>query len=197
MRCAHEPCEQLLLRVRESRPGGIGIDGQVTLQFEEWYARPRFGESKKDIAPEVAEPFRTDFLEAAALLDISPRMSAVLARSILADLFETYLGLDDFGLNARINAFRENQSAPTQLRAGAHHFREIGDFGSHTQKNEQDQIIAVDREDAEWMLDYLSRFFDHYIVGPIRDAALLGKWDKNIADAGRKAIPPIPDVPPK
>jgi uncharacterized protein DUF4145 len=194
MRCAHEECEQLLIRIQESRPG-VWIDGTGAplMTFDSWIARPRFGESKRQIAAEVKEPLRSDYLEAAALLDISPRMAAVLARSILADLLETCLQLTDFGLNDRINKFRERQAEPKRLRDGAHHFRTIGDFGSHTQKNDQDQIIPVERDDAEWMLDYLDRFLDHYIISPEKDSAVLGKWDKNIADAGRKPIPPIPD----
>jgi hypothetical protein len=199
MRCAHEDCEQLIIRIEESRPhahlAGVMGHGPPVSQSETWYARPRFGESTKEVAPEVHEPFRTDYIEAAALLDISPRMSAVLSRSILADLLETYLGLDVFSLNARIDTFRANASEPVRLREGAHHFREIGDFGSHTQKNDQDQIIPVVRSDADWMLQYLDRFFDHYIVGPEKDKTVLGKWDKNIEDAGRKPIPPLTQDP--
>jgi hypothetical protein len=192
MRCAHEECEQLLVRVHESKVSGwIDGTGAPVQRADVWYARPRFGESKRAIDAEVPEPFRTDYLEASALLELSPRMSAVLARSILADLMEKYLQLTDYGLNDRINKFRSNESEPKRLRDGAHHFRTIGDFGSHTQKNDQDQIIPVDRDDAEWMLDYLDRFLDHYVVGPAKDSAVLGKWDKNIADAGRQPIPPL------
>lgn len=192
MRCAHEECEQLILRVHESRPRGfIDGTGAPVMSKDTWIARPRFGEAKRQIAAEVPEPFNTDYLESAALLGISPRMSAVLSRSILADLLEKYLGLTVYGLNDRINRFREASSEPQRLRDGAHHFREIGDFGSHTQKNDQDQIIPVDREDAEWMLGYLDRFLDYYVVSPAKDNAVLGKWDKNIADAGRRPIPPL------
>jgi hypothetical protein len=193
MRCAHEECEQLIVRVHETRVTGW-VDGSGGPVMEEmvWTARPRFGESKREIPAEVPEPFRTDYLEAAALLDLTPRMSAVLSRSILADLMEKYLSLTDFGLNERINKFRSDSKQPQQLRDGAHHFREIGDFGSHTQRNEQDQIIPVGREDAEWMLGYLDRFLDFYVVGPEKDRVVLSKWDKNIADAGRKSIRPLP-----
>lgn len=192
MRCAHEDCEQLLVRVQETKvKGWIPGTGAPVQATDSWFARPRFGESKRQVAAEVPEPFRTDYLEAGALLDISSRMSAVLSRSILADVLEKYLQLTDYGLNERINKFRNMQAEPKRLRDGAHHFRTIGDFGSHTQKNDQDQIIPVERDDAEWMLDYLDRFLDHYVVGPERDRAVLGKWDQNIADAGRKPIPPL------
>lgn len=194
MRCAHEDCEQLLIRVQETKVRGwIDGTGAPLLTADSWYARPRFGDSKRQIAVEVPEPFQTDYLEASALLDVSPRMSAVLSRSILADLLETHLKLTDFGLNERINKFRANEREPRRLRDGAHHFRTIGDFGSHTQKNDQDQIIPVERSDAEWMLEYLDRFLDHYVVVPAKDDAVFDKWNKNIADADRKPIPRIDD----
>jgi hypothetical protein len=194
MRCAHEECEQLIVRVHEARvTGRMDGAGEPVLERQIWVARPRFGEVTREVAAEVPEPFRNDYLEAAALLDLSPRMSAVLSRSILADLMEKYLDLTDFGLNERINKFRTDSQQPQRLRDGAHHFREIGDFGSHTQRNDQDQIIPVDRGDAEWMLGYLDRFLEYYVVSPERDRLMLGKWDKNIADAGRKSIRPLSD----
>ena len=52
----------------------------------------------------------------------------------------------------------------------------------------------VERDDAEWMLDYLDRFMDHYVVAPQKDSAVLAKWDKNIVEAGRKPIHPLPDT---
>ena len=121
-------------------------------------------------------------------------MSAVLSRSILADLLEQYGGFTDFNLSKRVDAFRAESSNPTNLRENMHHFREIADFGAHTQKNDQNQIIPVDREGAEWMLDFLDRLFDYYIVAPQKDRLMREQWDKKLADAGRKPIKPPKDT---
>ncbi len=134
-------------------------------------------------------------------------MSAVLSRSLLADLLEKYAGRDDFSLNLRIEKLRSNTNHPSGLREGMQHFRKIGNLGAHTQKtdleplevevsemtSDQAQIIPVTREDAEWMLDFLDRVFDYFVVTPEKDRAMLTKWDEKIADAGRKPIPPIGD----
>jgi hypothetical protein len=132
MYCANDECKQLVIRVHED----FLVRG-VSVEFDEmrtqtWFARPRF--ALRSIDPLVPEPFRTDYREAAAILDPSPRMSAVLSRRLLADLLKTYAGLDDFGLNARIEKFRRDSKHPSGLREGMQHFREIGDFGAHTQK---------------------------------------------------------------
>jgi hypothetical protein len=156
-----------------------------------WLARPHG--ATRAIDPLVPEPFRTDYLEANAILDLSPRMSAVLARSILADLLERYVGLNDFNLNDRVDKFRADKTHPSTLRENVHHFREIANFGAHTQKNDQDQIISVNRDGAAWMLDFLDRLFDYLIMSPAKDQKMREAWDENLAEAGRKPIPPLSD----
>lgn len=141
----------------------------------------------------VPEELRRDYNAAAAILDASPSMSAVMSRSVLADLLETYCKYDDFSLATRIEKFRADTSQGLVLRDNMQHFREIADFGAHTQKNDQDVIIPVNHADAEWMLGFLDRCFEHLIIAPEKDRFMRETWDKNIADAGRNAIPPVED----
>lgn len=181
MRCAHEECEQLIIRIHEQT---FTVHGHIPIAHKDsWVARPRFAETERPLDPLVGQPFRTDYQEAAAILDASPRMSAVLSRSILADLLEKYLKLTDFNLAKRIDAFRADKHQPPRMQESMHHFREIADFGAHTQKNDQDQALPVTRDDAEWMLDFLDRLFDHFIVGPEKDRSVRERWNKNIGEA--------------
>jgi hypothetical protein len=133
-------------------------------------------------------------LEAAAILDLSPRMSAVLSRRILGDLLERYAGQSRFFLTDRIDKFIADTTHPSYLRENLHHFREIADFGAHTQKNDQAEIINVDRAEAAWTLDILDSLFDYFIVAPERNRTLREAMDKKIEDAGRKPLTaPPPD----
>lgn len=191
MRCSNEACEQLIVRVHEQRAIGALVGGAPMVQTDTWIVRPRFGEAKRKVDSVVPEPFRTDFLEAAALLEISPRSTAVLARSILADLLADYAGLKDFNFSKRVDQFRADETRPYDLRENMHHFREIGDFGAHTQKSDQDVVLAVDRESAEWMLEFIDQAFAYFIVGPEKNRRIRSKWDANIDAAGRKPIPPL------
>jgi hypothetical protein len=190
MYCEAEGCGTLVVRAhnaeREFDGTGFAYKPDATLT---WTVFPRH--SNRSVDSLVPPEFARDYKEAAAILDASPRMSAVLSRSLLADLLERYAKLTDYGLNDRVDKFRADTTRPNGLREGMHHFREIGDFGAHKQKNDLDQIIEVTREDAEWMLNYLDRVLDYFIVSPERDRQVLGRWDQNIADAGRKPIPPI------
>lgn len=52
MRCAHEDCEQLLIRVQESRVRGLIGGGGPSVATESWYARPsRPGQAVHGCAP--------------------------------------------------------------------------------------------------------------------------------------------------
>lgn len=198
MQCANEECGELVIRIHEGAAGTsvtLHADGRHTPDVHEtrsWMARPRA--LVRPVDPLVPDPYRTDYQEAAAILDLSPRMSAVLSRSVLADLLEGYAKLAHYNLSKRIDEFRTDERHPSVLRAGMHHFREIADFGAHTQKSGNDQaVIPVSREDAEWMLEFLDRAFDYFIVGPEKDRKMTEKWDKRLDEAGRKPIPPLPE----
>lgn len=195
MRCSNEKCEELIVRIHEQRVTGTLPGGAPLMNTQTWIARPRFGEAVRSIDPVVPEPFRTDYAEAAAILEASPRMSAVLSRSILADLLKRYAGKTQFGLNARIEAFVKDGGHPTRLTENLQHFREIADFGAHTQEARQEEddvpeIIPVERPEAEWTLDLVDRLFDYFIVAPNRDEEIKQRMDEKIERAGRKPLRP-------
>lgn len=196
MRCANEECEQLIVRITESRVAGTIGGGGPLIQRDEWFARPRFGDSTRPVDPVVLGTYRRDYLEAAAILDLSPRMAAVLARRIVGDLLKQYAQKTHFGLTARIDSFIADGGHPASLTSNLHHLREIADFGAHTQVAEQENdsgvmeavIVEADRDDAEWTLDLVDRLFDYFIVQPAKDEAMKKKWDENIARTGRRAL---------
>jgi len=123
-------------------------------------------------------------------------MSSVLSRRILGDLLEHYAQIKNNSVAKQIDIFSADTAHPRRLREGLHHFREVGDFAAHTQTDEQtNEIIDVDRDEAEWTLDRVDGLFDYFIVGPKQEAERLAAMDKKIADAGRKKIPPLPPDP--
>jgi Domain of unknown function (DUF4145) len=189
MYCANAECNQLVIRVHENLDFPLHAVSDPSMLTETWLARPRTTARSLDLG--VPEPFRSDYREAAAILDSSPRMSAVLSRRILADLMETYGHHSQFKLSERIDKFIADKANPSGLRDNLHHFREIADFGAHTQKDDQTEIINVGREEAEWTLDLLDRLFDHFIVTPERDRRMRATMDERIKQAGRKPIPPL------
>jgi hypothetical protein len=191
MYCENPECKQLVVRVHEVSdlpPHAVASPETLT---RTWLARPRSGSRPLD--PLVPEPLRKDYLEAAAILDISPRMSAVLSRKIVFDLLEQYAGITEYTLKGSLDKFIGDTSHPARIRENLQHLREIGDFGAHTKKDGIGQIIEVSQEDAEWTLDLVDRLFDYFILDPDRDKQLRATWDKNLQDAGRKPIAPPPE----
>jgi hypothetical protein len=198
MFCANDDCGQLIIRVHETWNVPRHAVDNPEMLTRTWYARPR--SASRPIDPLVPEPFRSDYLEAAAILDVSPRMSAVLARRIVGDLLKSYAGKKHWSLTARIRSFIGESGHPSGLTSNLDHLREIADFGAHTQEAEQESetgelevvIIDADRDDAEWTLDLLDRMFDYLILQPAKDEEMKLKWDKNIERTGRAAIEPRP-----
>lgn len=71
--------------------------------------------------------------------------------------------------------------------------REMADFGAHTQTAEEDEIIGVTRDEAEWTLNVLDGMFEHFIVEPERDRLVRESWDEKLESTGRKPIALAPD----
>jgi hypothetical protein len=197
MRCANDQCQQAVVVVTETHTGPVIIEGQPTASIEtsekQWMVRP-LG-VVRIIDSLVPNPFRNDYLEAASILEQSPRMSAVLARRVLADVLENYGGHAQRDLVDRIDSFTKDPSVPSGLRENLHHFREAGNFGAHTMTNAaraapgaQVEILDIGREEAEWTLDLLDRLFDHYIIGPERDKKIREAMNDRIKQAGRKEL---------
>lgn len=201
MNCANPKCGDLVIRMHETRDPVTLIDeqtgertyGGLELVTTTSQVRPRF--KSRPLPDEVNDPWRKDYLEAAAILVASPRMSAVLSRRILGDLLEQYAGLSQFRLEDRVDAFIADETRPREIRENLHYFREIANFGAHTQKDDQQEIIDVTEEEAEWTLDILDSLFEHFIVVPARDHGIRESIAAKIAKAGRTPITPLPPDP--
>jgi hypothetical protein len=193
MYCANKACGQLVVRGHDTYMKEVAGDSQVQTT-DTWLVHPRRASRPLDpLIPANVEALAGDFAEAVAILDISPRMAAVLARSILADLLEDYAGLADFRLVDRVNGFVDDTNRPYDLREDLHYLREIADLSAHTKKDKSDQLekIEISHEEAEWTLSVIERLFDYFIVSPSRSATLREGIDAKLKAAGRKAIKPL------
>ena len=112
MHCANPDCSELVIRIHEGYET-LTTSGVRKIHAAGWIARPRF--RARAVDPLVPEEFANAYQEAAALLDVSPRMSAALSRRILADLLERYAKHDEYLLADRIDAFVADNSHPRPL----------------------------------------------------------------------------------
>ncbi len=191
MHCANNACKELVIRLHEQyRDFGDAAPGAP--KTVSWFAYPR-GSAAGRIDPLVPEHFRRDYEEAALILPISPRMSVVLSRRILADLLEQYAKLTDFALQKRIDAFVADETRPYQLRQNLGFLVEMGNFGAHTQTNDQAEVIDVAEHEAEWTLGLVLRLFDYFIVTPERDRLTREAFDQKRQEAKRQPIVQPPE----
>jgi len=137
-----------------------------------------------------------DYREASLILELSPRASAILSRRVLADLLEQYASLTNYRLSVRIDNFIADTRHPTTVRDPMHVLRSMADLGAHTKRDstDQDLIIDVTVEEAEWTLNVLDRLFDYFIVSPAQDAAMKDAINEKRRAAGQEPIPDLPDA---
>jgi len=200
MYCASEACQeardQLVVRIEQF---DIDFAGGVPLQRKAFdgIVYPRVG--VRQVPTEVPEPFRRDYEEAGLILDLSPRMSAVLSRRVLYDLLEKYVGIAEYTLKGSIDAFVADTSHPQRVRENLHYLREIGDFGAHTQtdKGDQAEILDIGPEEAAWTLTVIDDLFDYFIVSPARSSKMREQMDARLEAAGRSPIQPLADEEPR
>jgi hypothetical protein len=198
MRCEDEACRQTVVRLHETT---VEWTAHAPIQHTDTrFVYPLGASSPRDPLPEIVpKSMRSDYEEAAAILDISPRMTTVLTSKVLYDLLEKYAGIAEYTLNGSIKKFVADTSHPKRIRQNLGHWREIRDFSAHTKRNQNPedeefgQIIEAGREEADWTLDTLDTLFEYFITQPATDERLRAKWDRNIADADRNPIPPLPE----
>jgi len=191
MYCANAECRQLVIRGHDTYTV-YGSDRSPSETTDTWLVHPRHASRPLDpLVLEDAPGLASDYAEAAALLDVSYRMSAVISRRILADLLERYAGMTDYGLAERVDKFIADEHRPSDLRQHLHYLREIADFVAHTQTNDQFERIEIDQEEAEWTLTIIERLFDYFIVSPAAAKRLREGMDAKLEAAGRKPIKPL------
>ncbi|MHB8685096.1 MAG: DUF4145 domain-containing protein [Dehalococcoidia bacterium] len=122
------------------------------------------------------------------MLELSPRMSAVMSRRIVADLLRDCCGLTDKNLVNQIDQFVADKAHPLGLRDNLHYLREMGNIGAHTQKDAAGEIVDVSRDEAGWTLEVIDGLFEYLIVGPKRDEQRRAAFDQKLAQAGRRPI---------
>ena len=123
----------------------------------------------RPLPPEVPEPYRTDYKEAAAVLGLSPKASAALSRRILQAVLQQEFGIKKRNLNAEIEEFLQKPGVPTHLSQAIDAVRTVGNFAAHPIKDTQTgTIVDVEPGEAEWLLDVLEALFDFTFVQPER-----------------------------
>ena len=143
----------------------------------------------RPLPPEVPEPCRTDFAEACAVLNISPKASAAISRRLLQHLLRDVLKIQHKTLDKEIAEFISRPGVPSHLTEAVDAIRTVGNFAAHPMKDTNTgEILDVEPEEANWLVNVLESLFDFLFVQPKRLAANRAMLNSKLASAGR---PPV------
>jgi hypothetical protein len=144
----------------------------------------------RQIAAEVVDPYRQDFLEASKVLADSPKASAALSRRCLQAILKDKAGTTKKDLNDQIEEVIASQKVPGYIAEGLHAVRNIGNFAAHPMKSTATGVIIdVEPGEAEWNLDVLESLFEFYFVQPALDAKRKAELNKKLKAAGKPELP--------
>ena len=148
------------------------------------------GEGEIPVAPpEVPVPIARDYNEAQAVLDISPKASAALARRCLQHLLRER-GYQQHDLVKQVEAVLSEddptKAVPDTLRVALDAVRNFGNFSAHPLTDKTTlQIIDVEAGEAEWCLEILIECFECFYLRPARAAERKAALNLKLANAGK------------
>jgi hypothetical protein len=160
-------CEKLIVKLVH----GTIVHSEYTESISEVKSEeiiyPKF--SLRSVESEVPEPYKSEFLEATAILNISPKASAALSRRMLQNILHKQFSIEKRSLADEIDEFIHMQGVPSHLAGAIDAIRNIGNFGAHPLKDlHSGEIVDVEPGEAEWLLDVLESLFDFTFVQPKR-----------------------------
>jgi hypothetical protein len=128
-------------------------------------------QSKAKPQPNSVPKFLVDnYNEAYAILHLSPKSSATLARRVLQGMIRDFCKISKGTLAAEIYALKaqaDNGSAPagvdTETIQAMHDIRSIGNIGAHME-GDVNTIVAIDANEAEVLISLIEMLFKDWYV---------------------------------
>ena len=110
----------------------------------------------------IPEPIKTDYLEACAILDASPRAAATLARRCLQGMIRDYWRVKAGNLASEIDLIKDKISADEYRVLNG--IRRLGNIGAHMEKD-VNLIVDIDPGEAQKLVKVLELLLkDWYIA---------------------------------
>lgn len=140
----------------------------------------------------VPEPLRTDYAEACAIRDLSPKASATIIRRCLQGMIRDFCGIRKDRLIDEIKELRERVDAGNAPRGVHHdsvdaidHVRGIGNIGAHMEKD----INDVDPDDAQRLIELTEMLFEEWYEARDRREQRLKKIGAIAAEKAQAKTP--------
>lgn len=172
--CPNKQCREVqlnaILGAAKKYPANIGYGWLRDGKWKSWSLLPQ---SNARVFPEyIPQQLRNDYSEACAILKLSPKASATLARRCLQGMIRDFWDIRNKSrLKDEIDAIKDKVDPLTWQAIEA--VREVGNIGAHMEKD-VDLIIDVDPDEAEKLISLIEMLFqDWYITRYQREERLL------------------------
>jgi len=185
MKCPE--CSKEILRLGKQR-----IENNMILAEPAYRQVYPIGSLRGPVPKDVPSDISADYIEAAAVLPLSPKASAALSRRCLQAVLHA-AGYTQKDLSKQIDAVLAESDTKKALPSGIHMIvdviRNFGNFAAHKITDETSlQVIDVEPAEAEYCLDVLDSVFDHYYVKPAQAKAIKDALNAKLVAAKK---PPV------
>lgn len=158
--CPNPDCREYVIRA-SLRPYAV-FDGRIDLSGpprSSWMLRP--ASTAKPMPGYIPKPIVTDYEEACAIRDLSPKASATLSRRCLQGMIRDFYGVAKGSLAKEIEAIEDKVDPVTWQSIDA--VRKIGNIGAHMEKD-INVVVDVDPGEAQLLIDLIESLIDDWYV---------------------------------
>ncbi len=190
LHCICPACDKTIIRLKISwdKHYVSGTRSSFWSQNEERLVFPR-SMSRSPLSPDVPSPYRDDYLEACAVLSISPKASGALSRRCLQMILRDKAGIVKKDLWQEIEETVKTKNLPSHISTALDAVRHIGNFAAHPIKSTSTgEIFEVEPGEAEWTIDVIESLFDYYFVQPATLQKKKDALNAKLKAAGKKEM---------
>lgn len=119
----------------------------------------------------IPQPIREDYEESCAVLHLSPKASATLARRCLQGMIRDFWGISKETLNAEISALKDR--IQPDLWAAINGLRQLGNIGAHMEKD-TNLIVDIDADEAETLIKLIELLMKEWYINREERKQLFG-----------------------
>lgn len=160
-RCPNDECRKET--VIASGANGY-IDGKKIHLFPDSFARR--------LPDYIPQQIRSDYEEACAIVERSPKAAATLARRCLQGMIRDFWGICKSRLIDEINALQDK--VPAAQWAAIDAIRKVGNIGAHMEKD-VNLIVDVTPEEAQTLISMIELLLDKWYVARHDEQQLLSR----------------------
>ena len=126
--------------------------------------------SSKPYPPYIPQALISDYEEACAIKDLSPKASATLIRRCLQGMMRDFCGITKDTLAKEIKFLRESVDGDTAPKGvtiesvdAIDHVRSIGNIGAHMEKD-INKIVDVEPNEAQMLIELTEMLFEEWYI---------------------------------